>query len=837
VRPASLWPDGVAAEARKPISADDQKVVDAAEALLPLSGPERGQDLEAFGRDALARTSGRIRLARLNWIVDELSQEWRPADADRWTAVLRREAERLGDRRYVQLAELNRLCLEHYRNPHFDAGPPAREMATSDKDSYVRAMALAAYSVEFGMPPTQQFVILDTVKRAEAGESGEEKAMLEWTWYSLRTAFFDSLRVRAQSALEGGRILDRLGYPTDHLISLYLLQVDAARSGYFPLASRLLQIFQRGAPRSWSDDYRNLARSMCQELTMEMQDYRGVLACSRDLSAAEIADPQTGANRLSRRAIAEYRLGDFKAARADLERVRALHSGPDAPTRRFSFYKRIEALDAAASKGVLQPVLDLIDADDAEIRFRFSANFSSVDVIAQEFERNAALSARMIRLQWGLFAVCLIAFVAGGVGLWSQHRLALRLKDALKRADAASAAKSTFLATISHEIRTPLNGVLGMAQVMAQNDLDAGQRERLQMIQRAGGNLMAILNDVLDLARIEAGKLGLEEVTYDIRDLVDGLDTVYRPQAEAKGLRFQVALDPAALGAYRGDAMRLNQVLGNVLANAVKLTERGEVSLSVACLDETLAFTITDTGPGLDAAAQARIFERFVQADSSSTRRHGGAGLGLAICREILALMGGAISVRSEPGAGACFLIEVPQKRVIQLATLGAPEALSESAVAELKARRLRVLAAEDDAVSAIVLKALLDRIGAETVLVGDGRSAVEAYASGVFDLVLLDVEMPVMDGLDAVRLIRVEEARRGGARAPVIAVTASAMAHQLRLCLSAGFDDRLSKPILADDLFTAIRRAMDGAREIHPWSRAAAPRRIEKQVWQEQRV
>ena len=380
------------------------------------------------------------------------------------------------------------------------------------------------------------------------------------------------------------------------------------------------------------------------------------------------------------------------------------------------------------------------------------------------------------------------------------------LVKAKEEAEAANQAKSTFLATMSHEIRTPLNGVLGMAQAMARDDLSAIQRERLDVVRQSGETLLAILNDVLDLSKIEAGKLELEVAPFDLEELALGAHASFTAIANRKGLSFNLVVEPAARGSYLGDSTRLRQVIYNLVSNALKFTTTGEVRVRLAREDGELCVEVCDTGVGMSPGQLSRLFQKFEQADASTTRRYGGTGLGLAICRELCTLMGGTIGAVSREGEGSTFIARLP----IPAAAAGVVSTPVESDLLRGGLPPLRVLAAEDNLINQLVLQTLLHQAGIEPVMVADGAQALEAWRTGQWDVILMDVQMPVMDGPTATRTIREEEARLGRARTPIVALTANAMAHQVAEYYGAGMDDFVPKPLEAALLFAALERTLE---------------------------
>jgi CheY-like chemotaxis protein len=340
-----------------------------------------------------------------------------------------------------------------------------------------------------------------------------------------------------------------------------------------------------------------------------------------------------------------------------------------------------------------------------------------------------------------------------------------------------------------------------MAQAMERDALPDRQRVRLAVIRSSGQTLLEILNDVLDLSKIEAGKLVLESVEFDLEALMQDVRHCFAALARDKSLEFIV--DPGeACGLYQGDPTRLRQVLFNLVSNAMKFTDAGTVQLEARCEDGKLSLRVSDTGIGIVAEKQATIFGKFNQADASTTRRFGGSGLGLSICRDLVELMGGTITVESRPGYGSTFTVVLPLERLGE--ACGASEPADEPAETP-DLSDLRVLAAEDNPTNQMVLKALLSGLGVEPMLVANGEEAVEAWAAGRWDLVLMDVQMPVMDGLAAARVIRTREAETGAPRTPIIALTADAMSHQEQACLAAGMDGRLTKPIDVSQLFEVV--------------------------------
>uniref|UniRef100_UPI0025FEFC9A ATP-binding protein n=1 Tax=uncultured Phenylobacterium sp. TaxID=349273 RepID=UPI0025FEFC9A len=331
-------------------------------------------------------------------------------------------------------------------------------------------------------------------------------------------------------------------------------------------------------------------------------------------------------------------------------------------------------------------------------------------------------------------------------------------------AEDATRLKSEFVANMSHEIRTPLNGVLGMAQVLANSSMTAEQHEQLDVIRKSGASLLAVLNDVLDFSKIEAGRLEIEAEPFDIEEVAGGAYAVFTTAANSKGLSFGLRVAETAKGMWRGDSVRVRQLLYNLISNAIKFTDEGEVVVVIdRALEgerDELIMSVSDTGVGVAPENLPRLFEKFTQADSSTTRRYGGTGLGLTICRHISELMGGTIDARSEAGRGTTFVVRLPLEHLGASPPPPAAELELDGEPVDLGA--LRVLAAEDNVTNQLVLRTILHSLGVVPVVVADGRQAVDALAEANFDLVLMDIQMPVLDGVAATREIRAKEGSEG---------------------------------------------------------------------------
>ena len=381
------------------------------------------------------------------------------------------------------------------------------------------------------------------------------------------------------------------------------------------------------------------------------------------------------------------------------------------------------------------------------------------------------------------------------------------LVGARDAAEAANRAKSEFLAIMSHEIRTPLNGVMGMVQAMGRDELSAPQKDRLSVIEQSAVALLNLLNAILDIAKIESGRFELEIGEVDLARIVETTRMAYSALAEERDTTLKVDIAPEAAGLYRGDPGRVSQILNNLVANGLKFTSGGQVNLTITRPGEALVIVVADTGIGFSANGSS-LFEKFVQADASVTREFGGTGLGLAIVKDLAERMDGTVHAESRPGAGATFTITLGLPRIGD-----APIDFSQKPGAEAEQQpnlpALKILAAEDNAINRLVLKTLLNQVDIDPVLVEDGLEAISAWEAQPFDLILMDVQMPNMDGPTAARIIRQREIARGGRITPIIALTANVMRDQVEAYLAAGMDQVVAKPLDVGSLFEAIEACL----------------------------
>ncbi|WP_259554590.1 ATP-binding protein [[Roseibacterium] beibuensis] len=774
--------------------------------------------LERFGQAALQRRDreGLNRLYHVTWTILNQGEFERAAV---WNRRLAAAARRQNDARYIDIAHLNDLTVRYDQGDRTVAAEMQR-MAREGRDWFVRAHAarLAALAL---MDEGRIGRGLELLTRAQT-EIPEDDPFA----YTAQAGVWEvaGMGLKDLNDVEGAAAAFRKfeidysnpAYPRPDFDSLYNLTMMAVKVGDLTRAEQYAQGHHRLASRS---DLPNLAiydAGLCATVANARNAPREVLAClqpwGEDLGAAAFLARDV----LPLRAIARARTGQIDAARRDLSVLRRLEAegvGSEVD------HAEAEVLFAEGRTAEAFRVLraHMLESEIVSAR-NFSAGIHQVtgDMQEQLTERRGQLETARANtnLQRAVITIGVIFLLfAVGTVLW-QARQADRLRGAQRRAEDANRAKSEFLANMSHEIRTPLNGVVSMADSLTRRPLGGPEREMVELIRSSGVTLERLLSDILDSARIESGQVAIEPAPFDLEQAVSDIGALWRVKAEDKGVALEVDFDPALAGQFEGDAVRLRQVLTNLVNNALKFTSKGHVRLTVAAAaGDRILFRVSDTGVGFDKEQRSRIFRRFQQADGSITRRYGGTGLGLAISTALVELMGGALDCESTPGEGSAFWFGIPLPRVARTSAAAAPQAPA----ADVQGASLRILLADDHPANRKVVEIMLGATEMELVTVVDGRQAVDAFIGGGFDLVLMDMQMPVMDGLTATAEIRRHEAEHGLNRTPVLMLTANAMSEHVEAGRAAGADGHLTKPVTMAGLFDAIGTALEPAREPRP--------------------
>jgi signal transduction histidine kinase/ActR/RegA family two-component response regulator len=778
--------------------------------------------LEAFGREAMQRPGrdGLDRLYHVSWLFLNQSEFQR---FDLWNARLKARAAQQNDTRYLEIAALDELRSRFDRGD-MAAGDEIKRRAGLESDWFARAHAksTAAYVMvvqdEVGAALKLLYEADDETPHDLPG-SGQARAGI---WESIGLALMNLHDLSGAAAAFGRQQFEfsPAGYPRPDFDGLYNMASLASELGRRDLADRLAAAHHRLAARSDLQGLGVWDANLCAKVAEAEGDSRTVLTCLEplgdSLGTAQFLAPRL----LPARAIARARLGQAAGAARDLARLQALHATKAFGEAKFERLPEVEA-QVLRAQGHAADAFDRLDRYARQHGADQSQAFSvGIHQITQEMDkqlgarrdqlataqRNANLQQQVIKSQhmivvMGGFLACVFL----GLLFWQAH-IAQALRRARHNAEAANRAKSEFLANMSHEIRTPLNGVVAVADMLARADMRPREQEMVEIIRSSGDTLQRLLSDVLDLARIESGRITIEAAPFHAGDLVRAVAALSQLRCDEKGVALKVEVAADLDGVVSGDMVRVRQVLTNFLSNAVKFTETGAIEVRAERMDSGLArFIVSDTGVGFDPANKTRVMGRFQQADSSITRRFGGTGLGLAICAELAGLMGGAVDCDSTPGAGSRFWLDVPLPPAE--AAPNGPSAASAGGDAE--PGRPRVLVADDHPTNRRVVELMLSDV-ADLYAAENGQEALDALVAGpAFDLVLMDMQMPVMDGLTAVREIRRREAANGLARVPIVMLTANAMPEHIADALAAGADLHLGKPFTAQALFGAMDEAM----------------------------
>ena len=772
-------------------------------------------DLERFG-EAASHARGREALRRLHHVAFILLNQSEFDRFQHWNGLLADKARGESDRRYVDIAAIDALKARN-DNGESAVAPQITGYADTEPDWFARVHAITIEALLLGNE-RKAGAALKRLFQAEAlipsGDPDAPAAESDvWGTIGIELIQLNDLEGSAEAFQKADFNASDNGYPRPDFDDVYNMAYLATQLGDRDLAEQIVAIHHRLAVRSDLPHLDVWDKSLCAMAAESFDAPSDVLKCLAGIDArmkgAEFLAPRL----LSMRGIAEARLGLVAAAGADLAQLKALEASKQFPDAAFVKAPALEA-QLLAARGQSRAAFDRMSTIMADQAFQQAQRSSGgVRQITAELEqelgdarRQADLEGTLVRSQrWVAGLACLLVVGAIAALIW-QRRVARRLKLARERAELASLSKSEFLANMSHEIRTPLNGVVGVADMLALAGLPDRETKMVELIRSSGQSLERLLSDVLDLARVEAGQLTIEFAPFHAGDLTRAVAALCRLRADEKGLELRADVAPELEGWFLGDAVRVRQILTNLASNAVKFTERGSVILKAETPSPgRLRFTVADTGVGFSPAEKERLFARFQQADGSITRRFGGSGLGLAISRQLAQLMKGAVDCESEPGVGSRFWFEAPFARAT------APEAGAAEQPARLAPDRpLRILVVDDHATNQLVVRMMLEQFGMEVASADDGVQAVETAARSEFDAILMDMQMPVMGGLEATRLIRRDEVATGRARTPILMLSANAQREHRDASLAAGADGHFAKPVTVAGLLAALNAVLD---------------------------
>ena len=781
--------------------------------------------LEAFGQMAL-RTPGREGLNRLYHVVWTTLNQGDFESATRWNLQLAAAAGRQGDARYTKIAHLNALTIR-YDTGEDAAAAEMGEIARTESDWFVRAHATRIRA----LAPMDQDRLGEGLNRLNEAMSliPENDAFADTAraglWEMTGIGLMKLNDIRGATDALGRFELDysNPAYPRPDFDAVYNLARMAVQVGDQPLAERLFVVHHRLATRAKVESLSVYDANLCAMVAQGADDPFRLLRClapyGESLGAAGFLAPHI----LPLRAMARARTGDVDGARRDVAEIRRRQAAGEFREEGLSQVLHAEA-ELLQAEGRSREAFDLLRRHSEEETLQQTRRFSEgIGQVTSEMRNqlrerrqqletasaNTALQADVIHSQRWVVGIGVVFLLSAAALLFRQWSLTGRLRFARRRAEDANRAKSEFLANMSHEIRTPLNGVVAMADALSRRPLHDAEHEMVEIIRSSGVTLERLLSDILDSAKIEAGQVTIEAAPFALGHAVKDIAALWSSKVAGGPVALVVELEPTLERMVVGDVVRVRQILANLVSNALKFTSAGSVTVTVSPVEaDRVRFTVADTGVGFDAEQKARIFTRFQQADGSITRRFGGTGLGLAISRDLAELMGGELDCESTPGQGSRFWFELP------LPPAAVVEAVARDTT-DASPEGLRILLADDHPANRKVIEVLLASTDATLIAVENGQEAVDAYAKGGFDLILMDMQMPVMDGLTATAAIRALEGERGLARTPLLMLTANAMAEHVEAGRLAGADGHLAKPVTTRTLFAAIAAALDAVEPV----------------------
>lgn len=802
---------------------------------IPRHPPRDNADIEGAGHRAL-RERGDARLYGLWRVLYAYKSNQLPARFEAWETIVRDAARRDRQPSLTALADLEQLAYRNetqgyraFTDADWDrflnrSGPDIRMMAGIERVRQLGQVSRWAESARVAAQITTELEKRGDVALPVLAELHQV--------HSYTLSDIGDKEGALEHMAQAARLDERDAFYMRKIERVYDIAFTAAELGELNAAERFAAVHHRMTLATGDQDLKTWDRFLCSRIAVLRASPQRVLDCLSP-AAADLARPDRRLEvlMLGERALAEAQLKQVAAAREDLARLRASPASlsPRDPHKEALIEAYIDQAEGRGAKAFREldawrradeilvqrahtrGVTEMSAALDAELRAKRDES--------RRLAEEVRLSRSLARASF-VIALLLGALVAGGVAWAANQRAASRkFKDAQERAEAANKAKSAFLAMMSHELRTPLNGMLGLGQALRAGPLNPKQAEQVDLLLDSGDTLLVLLNDVLDLSKIEAGKLEIAPTAGDIVRTCARLVGGHQPTAREKGVQLSFQLESPEPGPLMFDGVRVRQCLTNLVSNALKFTTTGKVEVSLACYPEEsdepgaarvrVRLRVSDTGIGMSKATVDKLFTPFTQADASTTRNFGGTGLGLNITRRLVQMMRGEITVESEEGRGSAFTIEmvVDSAEPSEQPAREIEDGEEEAGFAALHGAR--VLVVDDHPVNRRVIRLFLEPLECQLTEAQNGQEALDALEAGPIDLVLMDVNMPIMDGLEATRRLRRDPRF---ARLPVIALTADVMSSQIKTCLAAGCDAHVAKPIDLRNLLSVMDCCLAGA-------------------------
>jgi signal transduction histidine kinase/ActR/RegA family two-component response regulator len=787
-------------------------------------------DIDALEARARARAA-QGDLDPMRYLVSYLLVLSHSERAGKMLGVYAEEANRLASARDRELSEIFRAYAPALDGRYHDVVKRLTPLVDSAEDPIVIGVGaqLLAYSLADAGRPAQA---LKPVHQGLEKLRGIEN--VDWIVAALRDAWRyavlglgDYETAIMQTRLSLGYSL-RSGFPVDGVTILYNLATTTSKAGLHGEAERFAQMERVLAAETGLESEKFFSDLLCAQIARNAEKYAQAADCALRALNSSAAPAEYMTQARAAYVVASARLGKKTQAREAFNRLE-IEADERNDTKLKAILKQYEAEvlfaegDSARAFVLMRDfnsehqkaIESRFNAGVKELRASLEAELNAAEERAAAKTREAELIKRRADLQRTLLGLVGMIVIAAGATLVFMRNYARSLAAARANAESANRSKSEFLASMSHELRTPLNGVLGMAQILHTNLRDPAEREQVKTILDSGRTLTAILNDILDLSKIEAGKLDISPVDDDLPHALRRLVHLFEPQAREKGLILTLTIDDKAPRWMRFDPVRVRQCVANLVSNAVKFTDSGEVRINVGAAETASGYDVTvavrDTGVGMDDAVLAKLFTPFTQADASVTRRFGGTGLGLTITRRLARMMGGDVVAASAPGFGTTMTLTFVAEKASQAPRERPLDDSAERRGAGAVLRGKTVLIVDDIMVNRQVAALFLAPFGAKIVHAASGAEALALVERETIDAVLMDVQMPGMDGYEATRRIRALGGRAGAA--PIIALTAEAMEGDREKCLAAGMNDYAPKPLDARTLLAAISRAMTDAK------------------------